>query len=71
MIKFVLIMTKQGQTRISHYYDQVELASRPALEADVIRRILARAPGQVREGAGRGGSCGDDQARSNQNIPLL
>ena len=47
MIKFVLILTKQGQTRLSHYYEPVELADRPTLEADVIRRILARPPGQV------------------------
>ncbi|XP_072035309.1 uncharacterized protein [Amphiura filiformis] len=46
MIKFVLILTKQGQTRLSHYYMPIELTERPTLEGDVIRRILARAPGQ-------------------------
>ncbi|XP_073682774.1 AP-4 complex subunit sigma-1 [Garra rufa] len=42
MIKFLLMVNKQGQTRLSKYYEQVELGKRAALEADVVRGCLAR-----------------------------
>ncbi|KAF4102288.1 AP-4 complex subunit sigma-1 isoform X2 [Onychostoma macrolepis] len=42
MIKFILMVNKQGQTRLSKYYEQVELGKRAALEADVVRGCLAR-----------------------------
>ncbi|XP_050989660.1 AP-4 complex subunit sigma-1 [Labeo rohita] len=42
MIKFLLMVNKQGQTRLSKYYEQVELGKRTALEADVVRGCLAR-----------------------------
>uniref|UniRef100_A0A3B4ZE57 AP complex subunit sigma n=1 Tax=Stegastes partitus TaxID=144197 RepID=A0A3B4ZE57_9TELE len=42
MIKFVLMVNRQGQTRLSRYYESVELNRRAALEADVVRCCLSR-----------------------------
>ncbi|KAL3969202.1 hypothetical protein ACER0C_029159 [Sarotherodon galilaeus] len=42
MIKFVLMVNRQGQTRLSRYYHSVELSRRAALEADVVRYCLSR-----------------------------
>ncbi|CAL8298520.1 unnamed protein product [Arctogadus glacialis] len=42
MIKFVLMVNRQGQTRLSRYYQPVELGRRAALEADVVRGCLYR-----------------------------
>ncbi|XP_035024718.1 AP-4 complex subunit sigma-1 [Hippoglossus stenolepis] len=42
MIKFVLMVNRQGQTRLSRYYQPVELNRRAALEADVVRCCLSR-----------------------------
>ncbi|XP_050925411.1 AP-4 complex subunit sigma-1 isoform X4 [Lates calcarifer] len=42
MIKFVLMVNRQGQTRLSRYYQPVELSRRAALEADVVRCCLTR-----------------------------
>ncbi|CAB1335432.1 unnamed protein product [Coregonus sp. 'balchen'] len=35
MIKFLLMVNKQGQTRLSKYYERVDIGKRPFLEADV------------------------------------
>ena len=42
MIKFVLMVNKQGQTRLSEYYDWLDLEERKALESEVIRKCLSR-----------------------------
>lgn len=42
MIKFVLMVNKQGQTRLSTYYDWLDLDERVALESEVIRKCLSR-----------------------------
>ncbi|XP_070834939.1 AP-4 complex subunit sigma-1 [Chaetodon trifascialis] len=42
MIKFVLMVNRQGQTRLSRYYQPVELSRRTLLEADVVRCCLSR-----------------------------
>ncbi|CAL8283214.1 unnamed protein product [Lota lota] len=42
MIKFVLMVNRQGQTRLSRYYQPVELRRRAAMEADVVRGCLYR-----------------------------
>ncbi|KAJ3613168.1 hypothetical protein NHX12_019420 [Muraenolepis orangiensis] len=42
MIKFVLMLNRQGQTRLSRYYQPVEVRRRAALEADVVRSCLYR-----------------------------
>ncbi|XP_070972558.1 AP-4 complex subunit sigma-1 isoform X1 [Oncorhynchus clarkii lewisi] len=42
MIKFLLMVNKQGQTRLSKYYEQVDIEKRPSLETDVVKRCLSR-----------------------------
>ncbi|XP_030844378.1 AP-4 complex subunit sigma-like, partial [Strongylocentrotus purpuratus] len=43
MLKFILIISKQGQTRLAQYYDERrEPAERSSLEADLIRKVLLR-----------------------------
>ena len=42
MIKFILMVNKQGQTRLSEYYDWLDLEERKALESEVIRKCLSR-----------------------------
>lgn len=42
MIKFLLMVNKQGQTRLSKYYDPVEIDKRAAMEADVVKGCLSR-----------------------------
>lgn len=49
MIQFVLMVNRQGQTRLSRYYQPVELSRRAALEADVVRCCLSRKKDQVPE----------------------
>ncbi|CBZ55326.1 putative AP-4 complex subunit sigma-1 [Neospora caninum Liverpool] len=42
MIKFILMVNKQGQTRLSQYYDFVPIPERVALEGELIRKCLSR-----------------------------
>ena len=42
MIEFVLMVNKQGQTRLSSYYSWLEMQERTAIEAEVIRKCLSR-----------------------------
>ncbi|XP_052009195.1 AP-4 complex subunit sigma-1-like [Xyrauchen texanus] len=42
MIKYLLMVNKQGQTRLSKYYESVNIQKRAALEADVVRGCLSR-----------------------------
>ncbi|XP_061531378.1 AP-4 complex subunit sigma-1 [Phycodurus eques] len=42
MITFVLMVNRQGQTRLSRYYRAVDMSRRTALEADVVRVCLSR-----------------------------
>ncbi|KAM8917352.1 AP-4 complex subunit sigma-1 isoform 2-T2 [Spinachia spinachia] len=42
MIRFMLMVNRQGQTRLSRYYQPVELSRRALLEADVVRCCLSR-----------------------------
>ncbi len=42
MINFVLMVNKQGQTRLSSYYDWLNMRERTALESEVIRKCLSR-----------------------------
>ncbi|KAJ8046022.1 AP-4 complex subunit sigma-1 [Holothuria leucospilota] len=42
MLKFVLMITKKGQTRLSHYFERREIKDRPTLEADLLRKIRQR-----------------------------
>ena len=49
MLKFILIVSKQGQTRLAQYYDERrEPAQRTLLEAELIRKVLVRGNKGVR-----------------------
>jgi hypothetical protein len=41
-IKFILMVNKQGQTRLANYYDWLTIEERSALEAEIIRKCLSR-----------------------------
>jgi Clathrin adaptor complex small chain len=47
-LKYFLLVNKQGQTRLSQYYQYVPLDERTIMEADIVRQCLARAETQVR-----------------------
>lgn len=42
MIRFILFVNKQGQTRLSSYYTWMSIPERVALEAEIIRKCLSR-----------------------------
>ncbi|XP_053237087.1 AP-4 complex subunit sigma-1 isoform X1 [Podarcis raffonei] len=46
MIKFFLMVNKQGQTRLSRYYEYMDLHKRTILEAEVIKHCLSRSKEQ-------------------------
>ncbi|KAI4980433.1 hypothetical protein ZWY2020_020918 [Hordeum vulgare] len=41
-IRFVLLVNKQGQTRLPQYYERLSLDERRALEGEIVRKCLAR-----------------------------
>ena len=41
-IKFILMVNKQGQTRLASYYDWLTIEERTALESEIIRKCLSR-----------------------------
>ena len=47
-VKYVLLVNKQGQTRVSQYYEHLDLDERATLEPDIVRRCLSRSAGLVR-----------------------
>jgi len=47
-IKYILLVNKQGQTRLSKYYDYQPADKRIILEGEIIRKCLGRAESQVR-----------------------
>ena len=56
-IKFVLLVNKQGQTRLAKYTDSsLTTDERRALEAEIVRKCLTRVDKQVRFGE-QGGLC--------------
>lgn len=46
-IRFVLMVNKQGQTRLAQYYEHLTLEERRALEGEIVRKCLARTDQQV------------------------
>ena len=46
MIKFILMVNKQGQTRLSRYYDWWTVDEKVAMEAEIIRKCLSRSENQ-------------------------
>ena len=47
MIKFILLINKQGQTRLAKYYFDITLEERIPLEGELIRKCLSRTENQV------------------------
>eukprot|EP00270_Netrium_digitus_P021528 TRINITY_DN923_c0_g1_i1.p1 TRINITY_DN923_c0_g1~~TRINITY_DN923_c0_g1_i1.p1 ORF type:complete len:144 (-),score=45.29 TRINITY_DN923_c0_g1_i1:189-620(-) len=45
-IRFILLVNKQGQTRVAQYYDFVPVEERRALEAEIVRKCLTRSDQQ-------------------------
>ncbi|XP_026663171.1 AP-4 complex subunit sigma isoform X1 [Phoenix dactylifera] len=41
-IRFILLVNKQGQTRLAQYYEYLTLEERRALEGEIVRKCLAR-----------------------------
>ena len=48
MIQFILMVNKQGQTRLSKYYNSFSVQERITLEGELIRKCLSRTENQVR-----------------------
>ena len=46
MIQFVLMVNKQGQTRLSKYYNSFTVQERITLEGELIRKCLSRTENQ-------------------------
>lgn len=46
MIKFILMVNKQGQTRLAQYYEHLTIAEKVALEGELVRRCLSRSDTQ-------------------------
>lgn len=42
MIRFILMINKQGQTRLAKYYFDTTLDERLALEGELVRKSLSR-----------------------------
>ncbi|KAH0866949.1 hypothetical protein HID58_073971 [Brassica napus] len=47
-IRFILMVNKQGQTRLAQYYEWLTLEERRALEGEIVRKCLARNDQQIR-----------------------
>jgi hypothetical protein len=47
-IKYLLLVNKQGQTRLAKYYEHMETEKRVNLEGEIIRKCLGRSETQVR-----------------------
>ncbi|CAI5534594.1 unnamed protein product [Closterium sp. Naga37s-1] len=45
-IRFILLVNKQGQTRVAQYYEYMRLEERRALEGEIVRKCLARSEQQ-------------------------
>ncbi|CAN6541090.1 unnamed protein product [Malus baccata var. baccata] len=46
-IRFILMVNKQGQTRLAQYYEYLTLEERRALEPEIVRKCLARTEQQI------------------------
>ncbi|XP_058943777.1 AP-4 complex subunit sigma-1 isoform X1 [Pocillopora verrucosa] len=46
MLKFLLLVNKQGHTRVSQYYEHLDLEERTNMEAEITRKCLARSDDQ-------------------------
>ncbi|KAL3681108.1 hypothetical protein R1sor_024064 [Riccia sorocarpa] len=41
-IRFILLVNRQGQTRLAQYYEYLSIDERRALEGEIVRKCLAR-----------------------------
>ncbi|KAL2620898.1 hypothetical protein R1flu_001103 [Riccia fluitans] len=41
-IRFILLVNRQGQTRLAQYYEYLSIEERRALEGEIVRKCLAR-----------------------------
>jgi len=48
MIHFVIMVNKQGQTRLAQYFQYTPMEERSTTEAEIIRKCLGRNESQVR-----------------------
>ena len=60
--RFVLMVNKQGQTRLAQYYEPLPHAERRALEGEIVRKCLSRSDSQVQSCGGN--SQGSGHAKS-------
>eukprot|EP00455_Lapot_gusevi_P000102 TRINITY_DN10044_c0_g1_i2.p2 TRINITY_DN10044_c0_g1~~TRINITY_DN10044_c0_g1_i2.p2 ORF type:complete len:147 (-),score=30.08 TRINITY_DN10044_c0_g1_i2:134-574(-) len=45
-LKFILMVNKQGQTRLAQYFEYMTIKERGALEGEIIRKCLSRSQNQ-------------------------
>ncbi len=67
MHKFILMVNKQGQTRLAEYCEFMSIDERVALEAEIIRKCLSRTETQVPEGGG----CARDSGALLNSHPYI
>jgi AP-4 complex subunit sigma-1 len=46
MISFILMVNKQGQTRLAQYYNYMTISERATLEGELVRKCLSRTENQ-------------------------
>ncbi|KAI8021190.1 AP-4 complex subunit sigma [Camellia lanceoleosa] len=46
-IRFILMVNKQGQTRLAQYYEYLTIDERRALESEIVRKCLTRTEQQL------------------------
>lgn len=57
-IKFLLLVNKQGQTRLAKYFTELlSTDEKRALEGEIVRKCLARTDRQVGVAGGRAGAA--------------
>eukprot|EP01091_Cochliopodium_minus_P006733 TRINITY_DN16729_c0_g1_i1.p1 TRINITY_DN16729_c0_g1~~TRINITY_DN16729_c0_g1_i1.p1 ORF type:complete len:143 (+),score=21.66 TRINITY_DN16729_c0_g1_i1:28-456(+) len=46
VLRYILLVNKQGQTRLSQYYTYIPVEERVAMEGEIIRKCLSRSENQ-------------------------
>ena len=47
--QFLILVNKMGQTRLARYFEELSIADRTPMEAEIVRKCLARKETQVRK----------------------
>ena len=68
VLKFVMMVNKQGQTRLAQYYEPHPIEERVGVEAEIIRKCLSRGENQVR-GRSAWSAAGSAHMRVQDTIP--